>query len=421
MQQEILREAAALFGTPSYVYWMDGILERIAEVRRAFGNRLGISYAVKANPNRALLRRLKEHVEHLDVSSGGELIVASEAGWDPCSFTFVGPGKTDRELRLAAEGECGVIVAESEEELERLDQIGAERGKALPVVLRVNPKMVPKGYGVSMAMRPTPFGIDEEALDTVLERCGSLAHLQFQGFHVYAGTQCLNNESIAENFANCARIFREASHRHHLRPRRLIFGSGFGIPYHEREEPIALAAIAELSNPVFDQLREDPATREAALSLELGRYLVGEAGVYLTTVIRKKQSRGKEFLILDGGMNHHLAASGNLGSVIKRNYPIRCLNTGRLASGKGKQELVGNLCTSIDSLGRDVDLGPVEAGDILAVGCSGAYGLTASPLHFITHEPPKEILVETRDGRPVMRDITLDGPVARPPAWAPQG
>jgi len=417
MDQQVLLEVSRKFGTPCYVYFWDHVVGRVESLRSAFGESIRVSYAVKANPNRALLRRLRDRVDHLDISSGGEFLVASEAGHDAASFTFVGPAKADWELHLAAQRGCGCFVVESDEELSRLNCLGSRVQKVLPVAVRVNPAHLPKGYGVSMAMRATQFGIDEECLDPVLERLAGLEHIRLEGFHVYAGTQCLNNDSIAENLENCARIFLETSRRHDTYPRRLIFGTGFGIPYHDRDRPISLQSIAARTKPVFDRLRQDSHTGDAEISFELGRYLVGEAGFYLVTVLAKKSTRGREILLLDGGMNHHLAASGNLGGVIKRNYPVRRITPGADGAETKRYDLAGNLCTNVDTLGRDVELSPCDRGDVLAFGGSGAYGLTASPVHFISHRPPKEIAVAGCNGKAVFTDVTADGTLAAPPAW----
>ena len=418
--EAILRQAAEQFGTPCFVYLLDHALARIDALRRAFSDRFHLSYSVKANPNRALLDKLRPGLESLDVSSGGELIAALEAGWSAEALTFVGPAKQDWELDLALARGCGCLVVESLDELRRLAKLAAARKQTAKVAVRVNPIDIPKGFGVAMANRATQFGIDEELLDKALEELKQLPQVHFAGFHIYAGAQCLNNESLCENFANYARIFREFSARHELRPQQLIFGSGFGIPYHPGEQPLDLAQVSQAVNPLLDQLRDDPATSAAKLVLELGRYLIGEAGYYLTSVVGAKSTRGREILILDGGMNHQLAASGHLGSVIRRNYPIFPLKPQPPDEQKIKYTLMGPLCTNIDMLGQNVELGPMQRGDLIAVGCSGAYGLTASPVHFITHRPPREILAESAGEKTILKEISADGTLGRPPAWPPQ-
>lgn len=420
MPEALLRQAAEQFGTPCYVYLLDHARARMDALRRAFSERFRISYSVKANPNRALLRQLRPGLESLDVSSGGELLVALEADWPAEALTFVGPAKQDWELRLALERGCGCLVAESVGELRRLAEMAAKRRQTAPVAVRVNPCEMPKGFGIAMADRASQFGIDEECLDEALKELASLKHTRFVGFHIYAGAQCLNNASLIENFTNYARIFREFSARHNLRPRQLIFGSGFGIPYHQAEQPLDLEQVAQAVNPLLDELRAHPATAEAEPVLELGRYLIGEAGYYVISVVATKSTRGREMLILDGGMNHQLAASGHLGSVIRRNYPIFRLAPSLPDEQLKSYTLMGPLCTNIDMLGQHVELGPMRRGDLLAIGCSGAYGLTASPVHFITHRPPREILVEGEGEQASFTEITAEGTLGRPPSWPPR-
>lgn len=412
-----LSEIAARFGTPCYAYFPDVAIERVRLIRDVFSSLVGVSFAVKANPNRALLDLLRPEVQHLDVSSGGEILLGLDAGFAPGDFTFVGPAKADWELDLALEKGCGQIVVESVGEMQRLNGLAAKRGARPRVVLRINPESVPKGYGVAMSMRSTQFGIDEEKVDEAISALGSLEHLDFYGFHIYAGTQCLKNDSIVANFENCARIFLSFSERHDLRPGNLIFGSGFGIPYHDKDQPIDLGYIAEQTRPIFDRLRGDARTGGAEINLELGRYVIGEAGYFLASVLSTKTSRGTHIAMLDGGMNQHLAASGNLGGVLKRNYPV--FRVSPLCEGDAEMawDLAGNLCTNVDSLGRGVQLGPLEPGDLVGIASSGAYGLTSSPVHFISHRPPLEILATETGGGFTYADITASGIIARPPAW----
>ena len=257
-----------------------------------------------------------------------------------------------------------------------------------------------------MAGRPAQFGVDEEELADALAEIRRFENLDLVGFHIYSGTQCLFAESIAMNFEIFAQIFSRLADEFDLAPKRLVFGAGFGIPYHSGDEALDLTAVARRANPILDRLREEIRFRDSAFSLELGRYLVGESGTYLTRVVGVKQSRGTEFLILDGGMNHHLGACGHLGSVIHRNYPIFRVES-EPAAEERTYDLVGPLCTSIDRIGHEVSLPATGVGDLLGVGASGAYGPTASPTAFIAHDPPKEILVETRDGKSHAEDVSF--------------
>ena len=410
------KEAASEYGTPSYLYFVDHVVDRAGSIRKAFSDAATISYAVKANPNREILRRMRPLVDHLDISSGGELVLALEAGWSPESLTFVGPAKAEWELRLALEAGCGYLIAESEAELRQISEIAGSLSLTPSVLLRINPTDLPKGFGVSMSRRATIFGIDEEHIDSAIELAKSLPALDLQGFHVYAGTQCLNEESIVQNITNVARLYSDLVERHRVAARRLIFGAGFGIPYHDKEDAIDLEEIATATVPIFEQLAAGSLVEGGQISLEMGRFLVGECGVFLTRVINSKATRGTEILVVDGGMNNFLGASGNLGSVLKRNYPV--YNVSRLAEVElHEYDIAGPLCTNIDTLGKGVRLPSTERDDLIAVGCGGAYGLTASPLYFISHRLPREVVAELRGKRFEFLDVSDCGVPRTLPDW----
>lgn len=410
------REAANEFGTPSYIYFVDHLVDRVRSIRRAYSHSAAISYAAKANPNREILRRMRALVDHLDISSGGELLLALETGWDPGALTFVGPAKAEWEIRRALEAGCGYLIAESESELAQISKIASSLDLVSNVLLRINPVDLPRGFGVSMSRKATVFGIDEERIDSAIDFANSLRNVDLQGFHVYAGTQCLNEESIVQNITSIARLYSGLIERHRMKSRRLIFGAGFGIPYHDNEQAIDLGEIAEATVPIFDELTGSSLVDGGEISLEMGRFLIGECGIFLTQVVNKKTTRGTEILVIDGGMNHFLGASGNLGSVIKRNYPVH--NVSRSADGELQEyDIAGPLCTNIDTLGRGVRLPATERSDLIAIGCGGAYGLTASPIHFISHRLPREIVAEVRDDKFHFLDVTGSGVPSASPDW----
>ncbi|MFI5364214.1 MAG: type III PLP-dependent enzyme [Candidatus Binatia bacterium] len=412
---DVLRKVARDFGTPCFVYFADQMRERVERVRSAFGNRFHISYAVKSNPNPGILRRLRGVVDTLDVSSAGEVRSAIACGWEPAKLGFTGPGKTQDELQTAVDVGVGEVIVESLDETEALSRLAGQARKRQNVVVRISPRLVPRGFGVNMSGKWTQFGIDEEDLDPALRTIQRLPHLDLCGFHIYSGTQCLKAEAIAENYEIFIDVFKRVCQAHAVKPRRLIFGSGLGIPYYENDSAVDLAAVAAKANVAVDAFKADRVFSSTQLVLETGRYVVGEAGVFVMRVIRKKHSRGIDIGICDGGMHHHLAASGHLGAVVQRNYQMFKIAEGQDLGPEHVYNLVGPLCTTIDTLGRQVKFRGLEPGDLIGIRNSGAYGLTASPMHFISHPPPKEIVVETVQGRLRVEDcsqFTIHGAAA---------
>lgn len=408
---EILRGIAQDLGTPCYVYFWEHIRERVGRLRSAFGNRFRISYAVKSNPHPGILRRMRSVVDALDVSSAGEVSRALEADWQPQKLSFTGPGKTSGELQTSVDAGIGEIVLESVEEAELVNRIAALAGRRQRVLMRISPRRVPRGFGLNMSGKPSQFGIDEEEIDAAVRSVRALPHVDLCGFHIYSGTQCLDAQALTENYEIFIEIFKRVCSAHRISPEKLIFGSGIGIPYYENDAPVELAAVADKTNRALEALKTDSAFAATELVLETGRYLVGEAGFYLTRVIRKKRSRGVDICICDGGMNHHLGAAGHLGSVVQRNYRMfKVAAAGNNCDREQAYTLVGPLCTTIDTLGRQVKFNGLEPGDVIAIRSSGAYGATASPIYFISHPAPREIIVEsTRDSVRVENSIELGG------------
>lgn len=395
---QVLADAARTVGTPCFVYFLGAIETRIARLADCFGGRFALSFAVKSNPHPALLRWLAPRIAFLDVSSIGELRAGVQAGWDAARISFTGPAKRDAELAEAMALSVGEIVLESVREAASVDRFAAAMGRRQRVMIRIAPDRVPRGFGDQMAGRPSPFGIDWEDAPTELPQILAMPNLDVVGLHIYSGTQCLRADVIAENYRIFLGMFRAICADHDLHPEKLVFGSGLGIPYHPEDRPLDLDAVADEILGDLDALVREPRFRDTVLLLELGRYLVGEAGYFLTRVVSVKDSRGTRIGICDGGMNNHLPASGHFGMVIRRNYAMHKVG------GMGVPEsidLVGPLCTSIDRLAVGVRLPRLEVGDVVAVHGSGAYGPTASPLQFISHPLPREMLIDVDGVTPV--------------------
>ena len=381
--------------TPAYVYDAAVLRGRVAALRGLFGDLFRISYAIKSNPNPAVLRIMAAEADHLDASSWAEVIRALEAGGAPRAITWSGPGKRLAELRaLAAPGRArGVaLVAEGLDEIDDIARLSAEHGVVQDVLIRINPDHVPRGFGASMSGKPSQFGIDEAAVPEAVAHVDAQPALRLAGFHVYTGSNCLSADAIVENFANMARLFRELSRDGTRVLDKLIFGAGFGLPYHAGQADLDVAAVRAGIAPLVAGLRALPGLAGAAFVLELGRWLSGPAGALVTEVLAVKDSRGQRIAVCDAGFNNHLAACGMMGSVFRKDYPIANL-TGA-ARPPEEVRLTGPLCTSIDALAGPLPLPRVARGDRLAVMLSGAYGLTASPTRFISHPDPVELMLD---------------------------
>lgn len=374
-------------GTPCYLYDRARIDERVASLRARLHARVLLHYAVKANPMPAVVAHLARRVDGLDVASAGELRVALDAGADRRHVSFAGPGK--REAELAQAHAAGILVnLESVREIDILARLGERGGHAARVAVRVNLPFELRASGMKMSGGAKQFGIDAEQVPEVLARIAS-AGLAFEGFHCFAGSQNLKAEAIVEAQTRSYDMVRAWSDRFPAPLRTLNLGGGFGIPYSDRDAPLDVAPVFEALNALAERSVADFGD-DSRLVIELGRYLVGEAGLYVCRVIDRKLSRGQVFLVTDGGMHQHLAASGNFGQVMRRNYPI-AIN--RLADAVETASVVGPLCTPLDLLGDRVELAPAQPDDLVVLFQSGAYGRSASPRDFLGHPDVREALI----------------------------
>ncbi|MFD2797241.1 pyridoxal-dependent decarboxylase, exosortase A system-associated [Promicromonospora vindobonensis] len=383
------RLAARVGSTPFFAYDRKRITDRVHEVRAALGDAVRLGYAVKANPMPAVVQHLAGLVDALDVASTREMHTALDTGTDPGHVSFAGPGKTPDEIRSAVA--AGVLLElESETEARRVVAAGDELGVVPRVAVRVNPDFAVRGSGMRMSGGPQQFGVDAEQVPGLLDYLAATG-VDLTGFHVFAGSQNLDAELIAHAQRATAELV-VALAEHLPGPVRYVnLGGGLGIPYFPKDRPVDLGRVGESLAAVVSELIA-PALPEADVHIELGRYLVGEAGCYVTRVIDRKVSRGRTYLVVDGGMHHQLAASGNLGQVIRRNYPVLVGN--HMAAAEREQvTVVGCLCTPLDVLADDVSLPQAEPGDLVVVLQAGAYGLTASPTGFLSHPAPAELLV----------------------------
>ena len=385
---------AQQFGTPYYLYDADLLCRRVDYVRETFGNLVSVYFAVKANPNLELLKVLCGSVDGLDISSVGELEQALLAGHDPAALSFAGPAKTVAELTRAIECRVGSISVESERELRDVIACSRESGIRANVSLRVNPARDPRAFGLKMGGRPLQFGIDEEHLDTVLQTvAGQHDHVEFHGFHVYAGSQGFESGDLADSYRNTLDIVARAEAASGLPVRKINLGGGFGISHTPSGKSLDLGALADNIAGDIDAFLQKR-RRDCELIFELGRYLVAETGIYVTRVVGIKESRGELFAITDGGLHHHLAAAGNFGAGFRSNYAV--VNLSRPQDETVSCHIAGPSCNPTDLLGKGTELARPREGDLIAVLSSGSYGLTASPVLFLGRDTPAELI--RRDG-----------------------
>lgn len=383
------RLTARVGSTPYFAYDRRVLTERIEMLRAAMPPSVHLGYAVKANPMPAVVQHLAGLVDALDVASTFEMQTALDTQMPSTRISFAGPGKTEAEIVQAVA--AGVTIEmESVTEAGRVIRAGEMLGVRPRVAVRVNPDFQVKGSGMRLGGGPQQFGVDAEQVPEFLAEVAA-ADLEFVGFHVFAGSQNLNAEILCEAQRKTVELILSLAEKAPAPVQYVNLGGGFGIPYFDRDTPLDLAAIgANLAVLVDSSIT--PTLPEADVVIELGRYIVGECGVYVTRIIDRKVSRGRTYLIVDGGMHHQLAASGNLGQVIRRNYPIAVGN--RLAEPtESTATVVGCLCTPLDLLGDEVELPDARIGDTIVLFQAGAYGLTASPTAFLGHPLPKEVLV----------------------------
>ncbi len=382
---ELVAEAGR---TPVFVYSRALLDARVAQLRAALPSRVGVNYAVKANPHPLVIAHMAPLVDGFDIASAGELSLCIAAGIDPRRISFAGPGKRDDELEAAIA--AGVTLnCESEGEGLRALAIGQRLGVAPRIAIRVNPSFVMTGSGMKMGGGAKQFGVDAEKVPTLAKRLIAEG-AEWRGLHIFTGSQTLSADAIIEAQANVLALAAELTEAIGHGCPKLNMGGGLGIPYFPGDTAVDLPKVGAALAERVDSL--PPVLAGTELCIELGRYLVGEAGVYLCRIIDRKESHGTTFLVTDGGLHHQLAASGNFGTVVRRNYPS-AIATRYGAEPTEEVNIVGCLCTPLDRLADNAMMPRAEVGDLVAVFCAGAYGASASPAAFLGHGPAAELLV----------------------------
>ena len=382
---ELIRDAGE---TPLFIYSRTMMETRMAALRKALPERIHVHYAIKANSFRPVLEVMASLADGLDIASAGELAMVMAAGGNPAKVSFAGPGKTDEELE-AAIGAGATLNLESEGEANRALAIAEQIGRTPRLAIRVNPDFDLRGSGMKMGGGARQFGIDAERVAPLAQYIID-AGCEWRGLHIYAGSQALDADAVIAAQAATLDLADSLAQEIGEPLPALNLGGGFGIPYFAGDTPLDIARLGEALAERCADLPEMLAGAE--LAIELGRYLVGEAGVYLTRIVDRKQSRGETFLVTNGGLHHQLAASGNFGTVVRRNYPL-AIATRLDTPVEEVANVVGCLCTPLDRLADRAELPRADVGDVVAVFCAGAYGASASPSAFLGHGPAAERLV----------------------------
>ncbi|RFU82512.1 type III PLP-dependent enzyme [Streptomyces triticagri] len=395
-------ELADQFGTPLYLYDGAEIRSRFGDLRERLHDRLEVFYSLKANPNVSVCALLHSCGARAEVSSLTELVTARRAGVAPQDIVFLGPGKSRTEIEACLDEGIHAVVCESLGELALIDAVARERGVVAPVALRVNPSFQVKGSGLTMGGKPRQFGMDEEQLFAERDLAARHPGVRLMGVQVYLGTRILAEEAVAENTARILELAERLAKDLEFELETVDVGGGLGIAYFDNEQDLDVGKLAELVNPIVQDFTDrHPDTR---MIMELGRFLVAASGTYVTRVRYTKTSMGERFAVLDGGTNHHMAAVG-IGSYVKRNFPMVALERPD-APATGPWQVTGPLCTPNDLLGKKVQLPDLRPGELVGVLRSGAYGPTASPVHFLSHGYPAEVLVD--GGKPYLIRVRDD-------------
>lgn len=381
---EILKE----YGSPMYLYNAAVIQKQYMKLKSSLPQRFEIFYSMKANPLLGICQLLKSYGSRIEVASEGELHTSLAAGFPVQDIVFTSPGKTVDELAYAIDKDIYSINVESFAELEIIEKIAQEKSKKANISFRINPDYNAFGAGIKMSGGSTQFGIDYEQLMEGIDTVFLNPHINLIGIHVYMGTQILNADNIVSIMDKIFEMALSIQARSGIHLEFIDLGGGFGIPYFTNDHQLDLLALKSGTDKVWHKYRDRFCNTRIAV--ESGRFLLAESGLFFSKVLYCKHSKNQAFIVCDGGSNFH-ANSAFLGRHIRNNFPMSIL--GREKEPLFETTVVGPLCTPADVIGQKVMLPKAEPGDYLVVEKSGAYGLTNSPLMFLSHPQPAEILV----------------------------
>ncbi|QWU18346.1 diaminopimelate decarboxylase [Paenibacillus sophorae] len=397
LDDDSIRQTARQYGTPLYLYDAAVVEGKLEELRSCFPQQTEIFYSFKSNPLLGIAQLLRRNGCRIEVASGGELTAALEAGFEPRHIVFTSPGKTEEELQLAVRHGIYSINTENMREIRMINDIAGQLGKTVGIAIRINPDIQQHAASIKMSGVPSQFGLDQALVPGAIEEALRLANIRLIGFHIYLGTQILQADAIVRHYKHSIQMALEYADRYGMELKFLDIGGGFGVPYFPYEAELDTTALKQGIAEVWN--RYGSRLANTRMAVESGRFLMAEAGVFITKVLYKKESKRSAFLICDGGSHQH-ASSAFLGRYVRSNFPIRVLGK----SGEVEEVTVtGPLCTSTDIIGSKVNLPPAECGDLIVVDKSGAYGLTHSPTLFLSHPLPAEVLID-KGRRYVLRE-----------------
>ncbi|MBU9825180.1 diaminopimelate decarboxylase [Rahnella perminowiae] len=376
--------------TPFYAYSASQIRADFSALKNSLPDDIHYFYSLKANPNKALVRLLNQAGTGCEVCSLAELETVLSQGVEPQDIIFVGPGKYIAELTQCCRIGIKAVVIESIEEMKLLNDIAASMGVIQTIALRINPDFIGEKAKLVMSGKPRQFGIDEQLLPQAFSCVGQQSHLRLAGIHIYLGTRILDWQALAKNTLNILSLAESLQNTYKIHFDFVDVGGGFGVRYFDKEKALDIDSLGDALTDIIRTYHEN--FPRCKIIVELGRYLIARAGVFVTRVNYLKPSRDEWFAVCDGGANCHGSAAG-INSLIRRNFPMARLGETR-SDQQYRYQVTGPLCTPTDLLGENVMLAELRPGDLIGIGHSGAYGASASPVNFLGFGHPAEILVE---------------------------
>lgn len=388
MKHSVIDKIIKKYGTPIFIYDYNKIEEQCKKLQRIFSHKADIYYSMKANPTIGICQVINRFIKQVEISSLGELYCAFKAGFKTKNILFSGPGKKIRDLEIAVRHKVKISI-ESVEEMRILNEICKHNQTEADVLVRINPDFNHLSRSIIMTGISSQFGIDTDDFQDIINIIDR-KHINLLGISVYLGSQILDEDTIIKNSEDIINLALNLRDKYQYKLKEINLGGGFGISYFDKSELNVSKlekGFKELLNKYNDSLKD------INLIFESGRYIVADCGMYLTKILYKKVSKGKNYLICDGGLNHILGSS-YYNREIRDNYPINVFNK---EGETDEYYIAGPLCTPKDIFGRKAMIVKPDIGDYICVNKVGAYGLTFSPIRFISHLTPAEVLVKDNE------------------------